>query len=1115
MVVHAGGQALVAIGAEGARRHRDDGRRVELGHRADQARRLQAVHLGHLHVHQHQVIGASAHHVDRDAAVVGHLHLQAHQPQQLGGQLLVDEVVVGDQHARVAMALHERLLHAAACRQPFVRRRRSLRLRARRLQPGGEPEHAAAAGFALHADGAAHQLRQLARDRQAQSGAAEASRGRTVGLLERREQALLRLGRYAHARISHREADRPFGAASGQQVATQGDAAARRELDGIVQQVHQDLRQPQRVAAQRLRQVAAIHRQRQALAARAVGDQRRGAGQQRVDREIHRRQHQLAGIDLRQVEDVVDDVEQVHRRIAHLGEAVGRDRVVRVAQHQVRQPDDHVHRRADLVAHVGEESRLRLRGILGHVARRDEFLVEGLQVGLGALGRRDVGGEHEEAAHLAALHVGDVVHLPDAVAPVGADLLALELLRRAGQRRVREPEPFGRAVRAEDLHRRLAQHLVERLAEPFAIDAVGEAAAQLVVPVGDAAGQVVGDAARERLGLDQLGVEFLQAAFAAPHLGDVGGDEEVAADVAIDHVRQAVDPEVADAAADAAHLGRRSHRFAAQHFRDHLLGGLQHRRVHRVAGVATEHLLARLAEPVQPRAVGKLQAAVAVDIGQQRGLVVGHRLGEVLAGDARGHGGLEFARALVHQFLEPVTVAFELGGGPLAFPDAAQHAQHRGRVLVRGAIGHEFELGDAAVLAQELHLVRTHRLHARPHPAAETFAPQREQAGGDHALERQPDEVVALVAQLFQQQAIGVDELEILGDEHAVGQCIHQGPVGALADAQRLLHATRFRHVGHRHQGARDSTGGRVAQRLAVDVQPRDPGRRGAHAQQRMAHRPARGQHHGNGNRLDGHHVAGFVDRLPVVEPVVAHLLERRTQQPLRGQVDALQARIAVEDHHALAERFDHRPVALLAAAQCRHRGALARDVVHHAQLGRFAAPRSQRGRHRHVPRAAVRQQEVVLVVHLVGAARNQGLECLRRTVLFLLEEQCRRIDSDEPCRLPAQHPRRACVDVHDAAMLQDDDPGSCILDRVSKRWSPGRAAFCFAHLLDTPEPPDPGSDSRAEPCPGQHPGEFTPMAPACQAISASSSAHHATRPGATCRVGNRAFRPRDAAGTR
>ena len=114
---------------------------------------------------------------------------------------------------------------------------------------------------------------------------------------------------------------------------------------------------------------------------------------------------------------------------------------------------------------------------------------------------------------------------------------ACEYARRSGER-----------VLAEDLRRRLAQHLVERLAEPFAVDAVGEAAALLAVPVGDAHRQVVGDAARERLGLDQLGVELLQPALAAPHLGDVGGDEEVAADVAVDDVGQPVDPEVADAA---------------------------------------------------------------------------------------------------------------------------------------------------------------------------------------------------------------------------------------------------------------------------------------------------------------------------------------------------------------------------------------------------------------------------------------------------------------------------------------------------------------------------------------------------------------------------------------
>ena len=75
-------------------------------------------------------------------------------------------------------------------------------------EPGGEPEGAADAGGAAHAGVAAHQLRQLAGDRQAQTGAAVAPGGRVVGLFEGREQPPGRLRRDADAGILDLETQR-------------------------------------------------------------------------------------------------------------------------------------------------------------------------------------------------------------------------------------------------------------------------------------------------------------------------------------------------------------------------------------------------------------------------------------------------------------------------------------------------------------------------------------------------------------------------------------------------------------------------------------------------------------------------------------------------------------------------------------------------------------------------------------------------------------------------------------------------------------------------------------------------------------------------------------------
>ncbi len=64
----------LAIALHGVGRHRDD-RHVGAGRpfaRADGFGRLEAVHLGHLHVHQHHVEGFALDALDRFSAVLRH-----------------------------------------------------------------------------------------------------------------------------------------------------------------------------------------------------------------------------------------------------------------------------------------------------------------------------------------------------------------------------------------------------------------------------------------------------------------------------------------------------------------------------------------------------------------------------------------------------------------------------------------------------------------------------------------------------------------------------------------------------------------------------------------------------------------------------------------------------------------------------------------------------------------------------------------------------------------------------------------------------------------------------------------------------------------------------------
>ena len=105
------------------------------------------------------------------------------------------------------------------------------------------------------------------------------------------------------------------------------------------------------------------------------------------------REDHLAGFDLREVQDVVDDGQEACRRVAHrlrIAHLLGRE--VRIEQ-QARHPDHAVHGSPDLVAHAGQEVALRPAGGLGRLL---EPLLGGElpldDPGLGA----DLGAQHHD-----------------------------------------------------------------------------------------------------------------------------------------------------------------------------------------------------------------------------------------------------------------------------------------------------------------------------------------------------------------------------------------------------------------------------------------------------------------------------------------------------------------------------------------------------------------------------------------------------------------------------------------------------------------------------------------------------------------------------------------------
>ena len=119
---------------------------------------------------------------------------------------------------------------------------------------------------------------------------------------------------------------------------------------------------------------------------------------QLVQRHGDEGQVELAGLDLGDVEEVVDEADDMLAGGADVAEifavAIVLDRAEPLLDHHFGKADDGVERRADLVADARQELRFLARVGLGGAARGDQFR-------LGALPVRDVAQHHAEASALA------------------------------------------------------------------------------------------------------------------------------------------------------------------------------------------------------------------------------------------------------------------------------------------------------------------------------------------------------------------------------------------------------------------------------------------------------------------------------------------------------------------------------------------------------------------------------------------------------------------------------------------------------------------------------------------------------------------------------------------
>jgi hypothetical protein len=155
------------------------------------------------------------------------------------------------------------------------------------------------------------------------------------------------------------------GGRRGQGVRGDGDLAALGELDRVADQIEQDLTEADAIAMQPFRCMVEIHQDVELLGLNLIGDQIEDVIDHARRFEVTGFECQLLGLDLGQIQDIVDDLEQMLGRVAEPVQLLDLAWRERILSHEMRIADDGVHRGADLVAHVRQEGAFGAIGALG------------------------------------------------------------------------------------------------------------------------------------------------------------------------------------------------------------------------------------------------------------------------------------------------------------------------------------------------------------------------------------------------------------------------------------------------------------------------------------------------------------------------------------------------------------------------------------------------------------------------------------------------------------------------------------------------------------------------------------------------------------------------------
>jgi hypothetical protein len=152
-----------------------------------------------------------------------------------------------------------------------------------------------------------------------------------------------------------------------------------REFDGVRQEVQHDLLDGPLVAPDAGLDAGQLGDQLDVPAMRALADHAQRFGDDALHGDDLAREFELAGLDLRHVEDIVDDRQQMQPARMDIVDVAQifsiAHRPEEFAANNVGKADDRVERRAQLVAHFGEEIALRAVGELGGLAGLGHLLL--------------------------------------------------------------------------------------------------------------------------------------------------------------------------------------------------------------------------------------------------------------------------------------------------------------------------------------------------------------------------------------------------------------------------------------------------------------------------------------------------------------------------------------------------------------------------------------------------------------------------------------------------------------------------------------------------------------------------------------------------------------------